>query len=87
MQIKLVLDAAEFKKLPVAAKLAGCQIKEVFKAGSEIHAEVTAKDGANFVKLGEYKATLTTEEITAFEKREAEKKEKKATSKPASGGK
>jgi len=85
MQIKLVLTAAEFKKLPVAARLAGCQIKDTFRAGDEIHAEVTAKDGANFVKLGEYKATLTPEEIAAFDKREAEKKEKKAPTKPASG--
>lgn len=78
MQIKLVTDAAGFKKLPVAAKLSGVNIKEVFKAGNEIHVELTSKDGANFVKLGDYRSTLTAEEIAAFEKREGETKAKQA---------
>ena len=78
MQIKLVQDAAAFKKLPVSAKLAGVTVKDVYKAGGEIHVELTAKDGANFVKLGEYLAAITPEEIAAFEKR-AEEKAKKAT--------
>lgn len=76
MQTKLVCDKDRFKKLPLSAKLAGVTIKDTFKAGNEIHVEVAARDIANFINLGRYEATVTPEEVEAFTKQQAEKKNK-----------
>jgi hypothetical protein len=74
MQEKLVADAKRFKKLPLAAKLAGVTLKDTYKAGTEIHVEVSGKSINNFIALGKYEATITDEEVAAFEKQQEAKK-------------
>lgn len=74
MQTKLIADAKRFKRLPLSAKLAGVTIRDTFKAGGEIHVEVSARDISNFIALGRYEATVTDEEVKAFEEQQAAKK-------------
>lgn len=78
---KLVLDAADFKKLPYAAKLANVNpdIEGAFKAGKEIHVELSYREPTQLVKLGTYMAGATEEEVKAFAaKQEALAAKKKA---------
>lgn len=74
MQTKLVCDAKRFKRLHLSAKLAGLTIKDTYKAGEEIHVEVSGRDIQNFISLGRYEATVTDEEIAAYAKLLADKK-------------
>lgn len=75
---KLVLDATDFKKLPYSARLANVTpyIDGAFKAGKEIHVELSYREPTQLVKLGVYMALATDEEIKAFNIREEAKLKK-----------
>lgn len=79
MQTKLVCDGKRFKNLPLAAKLAGVTIKETYKAGGEIHVELSGKSVNDFIALGNYEQKVTAEEVEAFTKQQSEKKGAKVT--------
>jgi hypothetical protein len=71
MTAKIVCDAKRFKKLPLAAKLAGVTIKEPLKVAGEIHVELSAPSVERFINLGGYEKTITDEDVAGFEKKNA----------------
>ena len=79
---KLVLSAADLKKLPASAHLAGVTPQaDPFKSGSEFHTEISFRDPSQLVKLGGIMATISETELKAFEDRQAKKAAKSAAAK------
>jgi len=70
---KLVLTGEELKKVPYAAKLAGTtpDLEGAFKAGKEIHLELTYRDASQLYRMGAYANGATEEEIKAFDAKQA----------------
>lgn len=80
-QAKLKLDAKEFAKLPAAAALSGCTMKESYKATNQIHVEVAGRSVEALMDLSATLATITPEEVEAHNKRVEAKKAKVAPAK------
>lgn len=73
MKVKIKVDAATFKKLPASADICDVSIGETYKSAGAIRAELSSRSPEKLIELGQTLATISDDEVKAFEKRVADK--------------